>query len=65
MEPGAAAVGPQLRLGLRAGLRAVGLDDAAPADPSRRTRLADDYREPTVKITAEGAIAHRFRRIYR
>ena len=43
---------------------AVGLDGSAPSDPSWRTRLADDYREPTVKITAEEAIAHRLRRVY-
>jgi uncharacterized membrane protein len=43
---------------------AVGLADSAPTDPSWRTRLADDYREPTVKITIEEALAHRLRRIY-
>lgn len=43
---------------------AVGLDGSEPTDPAWRTRLADDYREPTVKITTEEAIAHRLRRIY-
>ena len=43
---------------------AVGLDGSEPTDPSWRTHLADDYREPTVKITTEEAIAHRLRRIY-
>lgn len=43
---------------------AVGLDSREPTDSAWRTRLADDYREPTVKITTEEAIAHRLRRIY-
>lgn len=43
---------------------AVGLDGAEPTDSSWRTQLADDYRKPTIKITAEEAIAHRLRRIY-
>ena len=43
---------------------ATGLDGSDPTDSDWRTRLADDYREPTVKITAEEAIAHRLRRIY-
>jgi uncharacterized membrane protein len=44
---------------------AVGLDpgDTDP-DPDWRADLAADYRRPTVKITAEEAIAHRLRRIY-
>ena len=45
-------------------LWATGLDGTGPSDPSWRARLAADYREPTVKITAEEAIAHRLRRIY-
>jgi uncharacterized membrane protein len=43
---------------------ATGLDGAGPADGNWRARLADDYREPSIKITAEEAIAHRLRRIY-
>jgi uncharacterized membrane protein len=43
---------------------AVGLDGSEPTDSAWRSRLADDYREPTVKITAEEALAHRLRRIY-
>jgi uncharacterized membrane protein len=43
---------------------ATGLDGTGPRDSSWRTRLAEDYREPTIKITAEEAIAHRLRRIY-
>jgi uncharacterized membrane protein len=43
---------------------AAGLDGSEPTDPAWRGRLADDYREPTVKITTEEAIAHRLRRIY-
>jgi uncharacterized membrane protein len=43
----------------------VGLDpDGSDPAPDWRERLADDYREPTVKISAEEAIAHRLRRIY-
>ena len=44
---------------------AVGLDPSADVtDPDWRVALADDYRAPTIKITAEEAIAHRLRRIY-
>jgi len=44
---------------------AVGLDpDGQEAEPHWRERLAADYREPTVKISAEEALAHRLRRIY-
>lgn len=43
---------------------ATGLDGDGPADPDWRTVLAADYREPTIKITAEEALAHRLRRIY-
>lgn len=43
---------------------AVGLDpDRAPA-PDWRERLAADYREPSLKITTEEAVAHRLRRVY-
>jgi len=43
---------------------ATGLDGTGPSDPAWRTRLAADYREPTIKITTEEAVAHRLRRIY-
>ena len=44
---------------------APGLDPATALDDEDwRRRLADDYRQPTVKITAEEAIAHRLRRVY-
>jgi uncharacterized membrane protein len=43
---------------------AAGLDEREPLDPDWRSKLADDYRQPTLKITAEEAIAHRLRRIY-
>ncbi|MBB6645661.1 DUF2270 domain-containing protein [Halobellus ruber] len=43
---------------------AAGLDGSGPTDSDWRARLADDYREPTVKITTEEAVAHRLRRIY-
>ncbi len=43
---------------------AAGLDEREPQDPDWRSKLADDYRQPTLKITAEEAIAHRLRRIY-
>lgn len=43
---------------------ATGLDGDGPADADWRADLAADYRQPTVKITAEEAIAHRLRRIY-
>ncbi|MCD2199021.1 DUF2270 domain-containing protein [Halobacterium sp. KA-4] len=44
---------------------AVGLapDETSP-DTDWRERLARDYREPTIKVSAEEAIAHRLRRIY-
>lgn len=43
---------------------AVGLDPTRePADDWRR-RLAADYHQPTLKISAEEAIAHRLRRVY-
>ncbi|GGL42620.1 membrane protein [Halarchaeum grantii] len=44
---------------------AVGLDpETEVANPEWRERLGADYRTPTIKITAEEAIAHRLRRIY-
>jgi uncharacterized membrane protein len=44
---------------------ATGLDPSVElANPDWRTVLASDYRQPTLKITAEEAIAHRLRRIY-
>jgi uncharacterized membrane protein len=44
---------------------AVGLDPRSQSpDGTWRERLAGDYRTPTVKITAEEAIAHRLRRVY-
>jgi uncharacterized membrane protein len=44
---------------------AVGLDpDGQQPDGDWRARLATDYREPTVKISTEEALAHRLRRIY-
>jgi uncharacterized membrane protein len=43
---------------------APGLDPTQPPDPSWRARLAADYRNPTLKITAEEGIAHRLRRVY-
>jgi uncharacterized membrane protein len=44
---------------------ALGLDpDGQEAEPHWRERLAADYREPTLKITTEEALAHRLRRIY-
>jgi len=44
---------------------AVGLDpDRDLRDEDWRRRLADDYDEPTVKITTEEALAHRLRRVY-
>ncbi|WP_324760979.1 DUF2270 domain-containing protein [Haloarcula sp. GH36] len=43
---------------------AVGLDPTRePADDWRR-RLASDYHQPALKISAEEAIAHRLRRVY-
>jgi uncharacterized membrane protein len=43
---------------------APGLDPTRDVDPTWRKRLADDYDEPTLKITFEEAIAHRLRRVY-
>jgi uncharacterized membrane protein len=44
---------------------APGLDPAHPlASEVWRERLADDYDRPTLKITAEEALAHRLRRVY-
>ncbi len=43
---------------------APGLDPTRPPEPSWRARLAADYRNPTMKITAEEGIAHRLRRVY-
>jgi uncharacterized membrane protein len=44
---------------------AYGLDPSKGlVDENWRSRLADDYRTPTVKITTEEALAHRLRRVY-
>jgi uncharacterized membrane protein len=44
---------------------APGLDPAGGVeDPAWRERLSRDYRAPTLKISAEEAIAHRLRRVY-
>lgn len=44
---------------------AYGLDPSAGLpDPDWREHLSRDYREPTLKITTEEAIAHRLRRVY-
>jgi uncharacterized membrane protein len=44
---------------------AYGLDPSAGLpDPEWRKRLSYDYRHPTLKISAEEAIAHRLRRVY-
>jgi uncharacterized membrane protein len=43
---------------------AVGLDPSREPSPDWRERLARDYHQPTLKITAEEAIAHRLRRVY-
>ena len=43
---------------------AAGLDEGKPVDQHWRSGLADDYRNPALKITAEEAIAHRLRRVY-
>ncbi|MFC6784735.1 DUF2270 domain-containing protein [Halobaculum halobium] len=44
---------------------AYGLDpEGGLTDEHWREHLGDDYRTPTVKITAEEAIAHRLRRVY-
>jgi uncharacterized membrane protein len=43
---------------------ATGLDRGDPVSERWREELADDYRKPALKITAEEAIAHRLRRVY-
>ena len=44
---------------------AYGLDpDGGLVDDEWRERLGDDYRTPTIKISAEEAFAHRLRRVY-
>ncbi|NHN59997.1 MULTISPECIES: DUF2270 domain-containing protein [Halorussus] len=44
---------------------AYGLDPTKGlVDENWRAALADDYRTPTIKITAEEALAHRLRRVY-
>jgi len=44
---------------------AKGLDPSLElSNPDWRRELASDYRQPTLKITTEEAIAHRLRRIY-
>lgn len=44
---------------------APGLDPSRGVeDPSWRERLSQDYRTPTLKISAEEAVAHRLRRVY-
>ncbi|WP_247729049.1 DUF2270 domain-containing protein [Halovivax limisalsi] len=44
---------------------AYGLDPSlGVADGAWRRELGEDYRQPTIKITAEEAIAHRLRRVY-
>ena len=43
---------------------ATGLDEGTPMDGEWRHELAEDYRNPALKITAEEAIAHRLRRVY-
>lgn len=44
---------------------AYGLDPSLGVeDPAWREKLGKDYRTPTIKISAEEAIAHRLRRIY-
>ncbi|WP_226483221.1 DUF2270 domain-containing protein [Natrinema amylolyticum] len=44
---------------------AYGLDPSAGLpDPNWREALSQDYREPTIKISTEEAIAHRLRRVY-
>lgn len=44
---------------------AYGLDPSAGLpDPDWREKLSRDYRAPTIKITAEEALAHRLRRVY-
>lgn len=44
---------------------AYGLDPSAGLpDPDWRETLSQDYREPTIKISTEEALAHRLRRVY-
>jgi uncharacterized membrane protein len=43
---------------------ATGLDGSSPVSERWRERLADDYRNPALKITADEAVAHRLRRVY-
>lgn len=44
---------------------AYGLDPSRGLeDPNWREQLSTDYRTPTLKITAEEAVAHRLRRVY-
>ncbi|MFD1514332.1 DUF2270 domain-containing protein [Halomarina rubra] len=43
---------------------APGLDPERDVDPDWRHELAEDYVNPTMKITAEEAVAHRLRRVY-
>lgn len=44
---------------------AYGLDPSQGLeDPDWRAQLSEEYRQPTIKITKEEAIAHRLRRIY-
>lgn len=43
---------------------APGLDPSSPIDDDWREVLADDYHQPTIKIPAEEALAHRLRRVY-
>lgn len=44
---------------------AYGLDPSGGVtDPDWREKLSEDYRKPTVKISAEEAVAHRLRRVY-
>jgi len=50
---------------LQANVFAYGLDPSAGVpDPNWRQTLSQDYREPTLKISSEEAIAHRLRRVY-
>jgi uncharacterized membrane protein len=50
---------------LQANVFAYGLDPASGvADPDWRKSLSADYRQPTIKISTEEAIAHRLRRVY-
>jgi uncharacterized membrane protein len=50
---------------LQANVFAYGLDPAAGVDdPDWRKSLSADYRQPTIKISTEEALAHRLRRVY-